>query len=92
MRRKDRKREWRDEGIRKLRKDVQKQTKERAREVTGEKKKSQKTFDRRKESSIQVVRLKGDERCVQERAREQRWLKNDVDIDCEKVRSSISSR
>lgn len=92
MRRKDRKREWRDEGIRKLGKDVQKQTKERAREVTGEKKKSQKTFDRRKESSIQVVRLKGDERCMQERAREQRWLKNDVDIDCEKVRSSISSR
>lgn len=56
------------------------------------KKKSQEAFDRRKERDIQVVRLKGDERCVQERGRKQRWLKCDVGTDCEKMRVRISSR
>lgn len=55
-------------------------------------KKSQGAFGRRKGSGIQAVRLKGDERCVQERGREQRWLKCNVDTDCEKMRVRISSR
>lgn len=66
MRRTNGKREWRDEGIRKLGKD-EKQTKEmkvRKREREGEKShggggKSQEAFDRRRENDIRAVRPKG---------------------------------
>lgn len=63
MRKKDRKRKWRDEGIHKLGKDVRKtdardkgrkSARERERLRSGERK-SQEAFDKKKESDVQAV-------------------------------------